>query len=721
LLSRRAKEAIKTGLAMAVAFGIALAMNWDNPHWAGFAVAVISLSTTGQSLNKGAMRMLGTLIAAVVSLSLLAMFPQDRWLLMIALSAYIAACTYMVTGKRQQYFWFVSAFVCVIIVVSGGPDSENAFATAIERTQETGMGILVYGLISAFIWPQSSRPDLEAASLKLTTVQHQLFRHYRSLMAGHGNAGQTHQQRMQLVRLAGQTGKALAAAETDSYRVREVRHLWHSFHRDAIALGETLEQWRESFPEIRELDLRRLLPTLDVFCDGLEARFAAIEAAQSGKPHAADPGSAKLDVDNAAMRKLGHFQQAAVTLTLVQLERIDELSRRMLGAARIIMSFEVASADERPQKAASQTWSVDTDRLVLVARVLVTLWVAYLLWIYVDPPGHASFALMATVFALVFAMTPQVSPLSMMVPFAGGTILTGLIYVFVMPLLSTYWQLGLMIFIVTAAIYYLFAEPRHALAKIGAIVPFVSLTSIENQQTYNFAAFANSAAMIMLAISLNVVMAYIPTSPRPEKLFLRLFARFFRQTDFLLSRVALDWEHTAGVGGRLRASFYGHGLLELWQQLALYGPRIDPKSVPDATAAKVQAVVNGLGALAFRMKELVEVRELALGERVVHELRDDLRKWRLVILDHIRLWIESPEAASRNPADLRDRLNTRLTALEDRIEEVLEAGEQGEFDNQTYRNLYRLLGSFRGLSEACINLAAAGQDIDWAQWREARF
>jgi uncharacterized membrane protein YccC len=31
LLSRRAKEAIKTGLAMAIAFGIALGMGWENP------------------------------------------------------------------------------------------------------------------------------------------------------------------------------------------------------------------------------------------------------------------------------------------------------------------------------------------------------------------------------------------------------------------------------------------------------------------------------------------------------------------------------------------------------------------------------------------------------------------------------------------------------------------------------------------------------------------
>ena len=62
--STRTKEAIKTGLAMTIAYGIALQMDWDRPYWAAFAVAFISLPTAGQSLHKGALRMLGTLVAA---------------------------------------------------------------------------------------------------------------------------------------------------------------------------------------------------------------------------------------------------------------------------------------------------------------------------------------------------------------------------------------------------------------------------------------------------------------------------------------------------------------------------------------------------------------------------------------------------------------------------------------------------------------------------------
>jgi len=156
----------------------------------------------------------------------------------------------------------------------------------------------------------------------------------------------------------------------------------------------------------------------------------------------------------------------------------------------------------------------------------------------------------------------------------------------------------------------------------------------------------------------------------------------------MLSRIALDWEQTAGVTGRLKASYYSGNLLQLSQKLAAYGQRIDSQSFPDDSPAKMQELVTSLGALAFRMKELVEVREHPQAELVVRELLDDLRAWRLAILQVIRLWAENPEAAARQGADLQDRLTQRLARLEARVEETFSRAGEGELDDQGYENLY---------------------------------
>ena len=62
VLSDRAKAGIKTALAMVLAYGVALSMDWQYPYWAGFSVAFCSLSTVGESLNKkGLLRLSETL------------------------------------------------------------------------------------------------------------------------------------------------------------------------------------------------------------------------------------------------------------------------------------------------------------------------------------------------------------------------------------------------------------------------------------------------------------------------------------------------------------------------------------------------------------------------------------------------------------------------------------------------------------------------------------
>ncbi len=63
-LSTRAKEAIKLGLAMVIAYWIAMQLGWEKPFWAALTVATASVLSTGQSLGRATMRALGTAVGA---------------------------------------------------------------------------------------------------------------------------------------------------------------------------------------------------------------------------------------------------------------------------------------------------------------------------------------------------------------------------------------------------------------------------------------------------------------------------------------------------------------------------------------------------------------------------------------------------------------------------------------------------------------------------------
>ena len=226
ILSRKAKEAIKTALAMTIAYGIALQMDWDKPVWTGFAVAFVSLATVGQSFNKAALRMFGTLVAVVVALTIIALFAQARWLFMLFLAAWAGFCTYMMGGKKYQYFWNVCGFVTIIICMNAGPDSVNAFNIAMLRTQETGLGILVYSLVSLFLWPSGSSTGFYTAAGKLASTQHQLYQAYLGQMNNKDSGGETQTLRTQMLQEQTQFIQLLDAAEMDTYEVWEMRQQW---------------------------------------------------------------------------------------------------------------------------------------------------------------------------------------------------------------------------------------------------------------------------------------------------------------------------------------------------------------------------------------------------------------------------------------------------------------------------------------------------------------
>jgi uncharacterized membrane protein YccC len=311
-------------------------MEFEEPQWAGFAVAMISLDTAGQSLNKAALRMTGTLVAGVAALVFIGLFPQQRWAMMLALTPYIGFCTYMLTGKKRPYFWFVCGFVCLMIMVHGGVESANAFQFAVARVEETALGILVYSLFSVFLWPRTSRGDLDTASRKLFDTQLRLYRAYRGLLAGRGRDEDSRPLRLQEAQCLSQLGQAMNAAETDAYEVWELRHTWRRVFQQSTVLLETLERWRVSLPEIQGLDLARLLPGLDALLVELERRFEQIERMLAGREAATLPQTVELALAQSEVHALSQFQQAAVVLFLTQLQKLDEVSLALFECVREI-------------------------------------------------------------------------------------------------------------------------------------------------------------------------------------------------------------------------------------------------------------------------------------------------------------------------------------------------------------------------------------------------
>jgi hypothetical protein len=305
----------------------------------------------------------------------------------------------------------------------------------------------------------------------------------------------------------------------------------------------------------------------------------------------------------------------------------------------------------------------------------------------------------------------------LLVPAAVSVLFASLVYIFVMPQLSSFLGLGLVIFAVTFAICYLFASPQQALGRAFGIAMFVTITSVSNQQSYSFLVVANIAMIFPLVFLLLAVTAYIPFSPRPERAFLRLLGRFFRSCEYLMS----TWDPSRSVTllDRWREAFHVREVSTLPQKLEAWSRFIDTTTLPGTSPQQVQAVVANLQALSYRIQSLLEERGTVQSRSLVQELLTDVQAWRLRVQETFQRLSVDPVAGEREV--FRSNLDQVLGHLEARIKETADRVALARLSAQEGENFYRLLGAHRGVSEALVDYAGSAGVIDWARWREERF
>ena len=719
-LSTRTKEAIKTGLAMAIAYGIALSMDWEKPYWAGFAVAMISLATAGQSLNKGALRMAGTLVTTIVALTFIALFAQDRWPFMLFLSAYVGFCTYMMGGKKHQYFWHVCGFVCVVICMSAGPNSTRAFETAMLRAQETGLGILVYSLISIFIWPVTSRADFEAAAVKLLSTQKLLFRSYLDLISGQRESGEAQALRDQEVQEQNRFGQLLDAAETDTYEVWEVRQQWERYRSHAAELTETMARWRESFAEVKALDLQHLIPNLAAFGAELDERFTQIGRLLVNQAPERHPAIMDLLLDMTKVDALSYFQKASLAVTRSRLQHLEHLTRSLFDSLSDIKDFSQSVSRVESESRLRGSFVLDPDRMMSAIRVIFTMWLAYLGLIYInDFPGGAGFVSMAVPLIMAMATMPQAPVSVLFAPVAVSVLFAGLVHIFVMPQLSGFLDLGLLIFAATFAICYLFATPRQALGRTFGLALFVVIASISNEQTYSFLKVANTALMYTLIFLILIITTHVPFSLRPERAFLGLLRRFFRSCEYLMSSVRWAPHRDVTRLDRWREAFHTRQVSTIPRKLGTWVPHIDTNALSCSSPQQVQAVVTHMQGLSYRIQELHEERGKPQAQYLLHSLQKDVRAWRLKVQETFQRLAQDPTTGEHET--FRSGLDKIMGRLEERIRRALDKAAEGQLNDRDGENFYRLLGAYRGVSEALVNYVGSANKIDWDRWKEERF
>lgn len=715
------KEAIKISIAIVIVYGIALKISWMNPYWAGFGVIMIALPTAGQSLNKGLNRLLGTIPGCLGGLIIFSLAAQNRWLILILACVFIAITAYMnIRSKNHAYIWFVAGFTCLLILISSPITSDNIFNHALFRTLETAMGITVYTLTTVFLWPRTNYGAIKKAGSELLSTQLARMQTTISVREGREKMDKLIELRQQNIQKVTQVNAALTAEGSESYEIKEVRPQLERFAELSSSLLEMQNRMESNLEEFYNIDLNAVFPGLNDFQKNIEDRFVQMKAAIDGSEVSELKNSAGLKIDKEALLKMSEFDKAAMEVGIQNFEHFDKLSQEMYLCVIEITGNAQPSSNKEPiknikEKKSGWVFIPDPEDIKGSLFATATVFFGFCVWIFFNPTGHGGWFQMTGTLGLMLAATPQIRAMAFFKPMALIFPLGILAYVFIMPQLSSFFGLAILLFSAMFIVAYFFS----GIGQTMGYVAVVNMISIQNHQTYNFAALANSYFFTLACVVFVFVLSYMISSSRPEKVVLKFIHRFFTHTEFLLSQLAPDNKHKQTFFEKWKTDYIHKELRSLPGKINKWSRSIDHKLYPNITPDQINVLVTSLQGFVYRIDELYEANAVSSNSMPTDTaLRNDMINWNNELIKAFAGWSVQP--GRKLELSKEESVNASIEAFEK--EAKLSINKLSDsLSAEDIKRFYSLLGSYRGLTTAVVNYAQIAPGIDLKSWSEERF
>jgi len=724
------QQAFKLALSLVLFYWLALGMNWDVPQYGSLAIVIVSLGTTGATVEKGLMRFVGTTAGVAVGFLILGLFNHDRWAAMLAFAVYIMVIGYFMQASRYSYAWYVAAFVPLVVWGDNYPHFNDAFYFGTFRWLETTVGMLIYTAVDLLFWPHNAGENLHQKGRKLCFDVRELFGNLRQqLEQGRLSEGGSNRRTQLAGTLAG-TVSTLQDAYADTPGVNAQKRVWEVWCMNARALVDALELWQEVIGDCRELDLAQMIPKLGPMLDTLDQRLKRIgnlweaRCTADNSPDAHDRALMErlaLDWDHSVFAELSHTERATLMSYLGQLEVLDQASRDLLRTMWVLAGLE--DRQDFRTSLPGRNWFVpswwDPTRLRHALFPPAAFIVAFFFWVFMNPPTGASVPMFAGILSLVILRTPM-NPLSLLVVLVLSIFLAvAPVYWLVMPRLSTGFDLLSLIFLYSFVFGYL--GGRSPALKSGPIILFVMMTGISNRQSYSFQGPVDGALMILLAGTILTVVYYSVVPTQPEPALLRSVRQFFRGCAGVIGGLALVDPSDHAKEPRLRKRYLEAMVLATPDKIQTAQRKLNRKLHPDKDLETVQRLHDCAQSTAFRLQSL----EIAYDRIARHtsETPDSLGPLCRQVSEHLHRVFAN--WASFDPGDEFEQIRGSLQVLIRKMEQQLDVAEEernrGRISDGMLAALYALVGNLRGLINAMARAQGAINQINWRQWETTRF
>ncbi|MEM1155849.1 MAG: FUSC family protein [Pseudomonadota bacterium] len=179
--------ALKTALATIIACFVALFIHAQQPYWAGISAFIVMHNTAGSTIFTSIMRVIGTVSGAALGVLLVGFMVNHSPLFLLVIAIVTFFGNYLTTfSKRYAYAW-IFVYVTALLVLIGAlenPQPQSFIELAFFRSFEITIGIIVGSLVSATIFSEFARDEVDTAlaqaTRRLESLAHVLFDSFTS-------------------------------------------------------------------------------------------------------------------------------------------------------------------------------------------------------------------------------------------------------------------------------------------------------------------------------------------------------------------------------------------------------------------------------------------------------------------------------------------------------------------------------------------------------------
>ncbi len=726
-MNDKIKFAIKVSLSLTLAYLIPFAMGW--PQASTAATTVMLIASTGsrrESLAKGTLRVLGTLVGAIIGLLLVGLFAQERLLYMLSVSLVVSFIFYFRNAYQQDPTLLMLTGVMTLMMSNSG-DANGAFLYGIERAYMTVFGVVVYTLVGTFLFPVKTEQNLRQLIEKLNQTQQALFSATIQQFENRNGSSQQTTDGSDYPEESDDTTAQRNIDELTEEMFAAQNNLEQRFSTVSVECSDVsayIKEWRLAVHLSKQItqqlsvavhshfdlrDDRKCIDNFDETIAEIEQLFQTCQQIWNDRENVYRAKEFKVEYNQESLDSVPHLTKgSAITLGFL-LESMHQNLSRLAESISCIdsvtnnVSFEI----ELPKSKSKFLWW-DAENFKTAVKTFVTYWVAGLIWIYFNPPGGYSFVIFSTIFMSLLSFMP-VHPILLLVLFTLGFVFAVPSYVFILPQLELGIELGLFIFIYTFIGFYLLNGPITIFYMIGLFV-----LGLNNQMVYHFGIMMTIMTLFYMVVFMIIFSHYFPFNSRPEHLFLTLKERYFRHTRSLFVTYQ---KHSDSVFTPLRRALHLVTLNVSAKKLQVWGSKIDHKYFDQTTPEAVGAFSKACDVLCNHINVLMIAEKKLLANPLINKLR---RQHRDAILPLMAGALASHQRTEQLDT-VFEQYSQDYQSFEDKLEDFFSELDLSDYGYSEIAGFYILLNLKRNVFEAIKQCKQTYEDVDWVNLQQKRF